>query len=183
MFVSLKKIFFSLFPIELEIKFFYLFLGMKLHVNIWCSEGSFTCHIYCDTALPFIIFISEDPWHSHLLPSVWQWSRHHPSLRLQIVPPSDRTPISRMRGERSTTTPPRQYFSIWIIQCVQKICNEKKTLHFYSNRCKINYWLFFSNVRIFSRNFQNLQFLSIKLVGSVCVQYILFSRCLAFLLR
>ena len=34
------------------------------------SEGSFTCHTYCDTGLPFIMIISEDPWHSHLLPSV-----------------------------------------------------------------------------------------------------------------
>ena len=40
------------------------------------SEGSLTCHTYCDTGLPFIMVISEDPWHSHLLPSVWQWSCH-----------------------------------------------------------------------------------------------------------
>ena len=41
------------------------------------SEGSLTCHTYCDTGLPFIMVISEDPWHSHLLPSVWQWSCHY----------------------------------------------------------------------------------------------------------
>ena len=28
------------------------------------------CHTYCDTRHPFIMVISEDPWHSHLLPSV-----------------------------------------------------------------------------------------------------------------
>ena len=33
------------------------------------SEGSFVCHT-CDTGHPFILFILEDPWHSHLLPSV-----------------------------------------------------------------------------------------------------------------
>ena len=27
---------------------------------------------YCDTSHPFIMVIFEDPWHSHLLPSVWQ---------------------------------------------------------------------------------------------------------------
>ena len=27
-------------------------------------------HTYCDTGHPFIMVISEDPWHSHLLPSV-----------------------------------------------------------------------------------------------------------------
>ena len=33
-------------------------------------EGSLTCHTYCDTNQSFIMVISEDPWHSHLLPSV-----------------------------------------------------------------------------------------------------------------
>ena len=30
--------------------------------------------IYCDTEHPFIMLISEDVWHSHLLPNVWKWS-------------------------------------------------------------------------------------------------------------
>ena len=33
-------------------------------------EGSLMCHTYCDTNQSFIMVISEDPWHSHLLPSV-----------------------------------------------------------------------------------------------------------------
>ena len=65
------------------------------------SEGSLTCHALCDTDLPFIMVIFEDPWHSHLLPSVWQWSCHYLFLRQR-----DRTPIFRMRGKRSTSTPP-----------------------------------------------------------------------------
>ena len=40
------------------------------------GNRSVTCHTYCDTDLPFIMVISEDPWHSHLLPRVWQWSCH-----------------------------------------------------------------------------------------------------------
>ena len=72
-----------------------------------CSKGSLTCHTYCDTGLPFIMFISEDPWHSHLFPSVWQWSCHYLFLRLRSVATGDRTPISRMQGERSTFTTPR----------------------------------------------------------------------------
>ena len=71
------------------------------------SEGSLTCHSYCDTGLPCIMVISEDPWHSPLLPSVWQWSCHYLFLRLRSFATGDRTPISRMRGERSTSTPPR----------------------------------------------------------------------------
>ena len=72
------------------------------------SEGSLTWHTYCDTVLPFIMVISEDPWHSHLLPSVRQWSCHYLFLRLGSVAIGDRTPISRTRGERSNSTPPRR---------------------------------------------------------------------------
>ena len=76
------------------------------------SEGSLACHIYCDTGHPFKMVISEDPWHSHLLPSVWQWSCHYLFLRLRSVANGDRTPIARTRGERSTSTPPRQFFRL-----------------------------------------------------------------------
>ena len=41
--------------------------------------------------------LSQDPWHSHLLRSVWQWSCHYLFLRLRSVPTGDRTPIFRMR--------------------------------------------------------------------------------------
>ena len=41
------------------------------------SEGSLACHAYCDTGHPFIMLILQDPWHSQLLPSVWQWRRHY----------------------------------------------------------------------------------------------------------
>ena len=34
------------------------------------SEGSLASHTYCGTGHQFIIFISEDPWHAHLLPSI-----------------------------------------------------------------------------------------------------------------
>ena len=67
------------------------------------SEGSLTCHTYCDTGLPFKMVISEDPWHSHLLPSVWRWSCHYLFLRLRSVATGDRTPISRMRGDLYAT--------------------------------------------------------------------------------
>ena len=50
--------------------------------------------------LPYIMIISEDPWHSQLLPSVWQWNCHYLFLRHRSVTTGDRTLISRMRGER-----------------------------------------------------------------------------------
>ena len=49
------------------------------------SEGSLTCQTYCDTRHPFIMVISENPWHAHLLLSVWQWSYHYLFLRLRSV--------------------------------------------------------------------------------------------------
>ena len=42
-----------------------------------------------------------------LLPSFWQWSCHYLFLWLGSVATGDRTSITRMRGERSTTTSPR----------------------------------------------------------------------------
>ena len=41
------------------------------------SEGSLGFHTYCDTGHPFITFISEDPWHLNLLPSVKQSSYNY----------------------------------------------------------------------------------------------------------
>ena len=78
------------------------------HSRSLSSEGSLTCYTYCNTGLPFIMVISEDPLHSHLLPSVWQWSCHYLFLRFRFVATGDRTPISRMRGQRSTSMSPRR---------------------------------------------------------------------------
>ena len=49
------------------------------------NRGSFACHTYCDTGHPFIMDISEDPWHSHFLPSVLQWSCYYLFLRARSV--------------------------------------------------------------------------------------------------
>ena len=63
----------------------------------------------------FYMVISEDSWHSHLLPCVWQWSYHHLFERLRSVPTGDRTSSSRMRGERYTSTPPWWLFSMHLL--------------------------------------------------------------------
>ena len=73
------------------------------------------------------VVISEDPWHSHLLSSVWQWSCHYLFLRLRSVATGDRTSISLMRGERSTSTPPRRslylrYYVYYIDIFLYKLC-------------------------------------------------------------
>ena len=60
-------------------------LSYARHFWPFSSEGSSACHTYRDTGHPFIVVISdhEDPWHSHLLPSLWQCSSHYPFLRLR----------------------------------------------------------------------------------------------------
>ena len=49
------------------------------------SDGSSACHTYCDIRHPLIMVIFEDPWHSHLMPSIWQWSCHYLLWRLRSV--------------------------------------------------------------------------------------------------
>ena len=75
------------------------------------NEDSLTWHIYCDMVQPFIMVIFEDPWHLHLKPGFWQWSCRYLFEWLVFVLTSNRsnrTPISRMRGECSTFWSPRR---------------------------------------------------------------------------
>ena len=56
--------------------------GMQIFTyarHLWplSSEDSLSYHSYCETGHPFILVISEDQWHSHLMPTAWQWSRHY----------------------------------------------------------------------------------------------------------
>ena len=53
---------------ELQI-FTYAQHSRSLSVRIFLA-----CHIYCAMGHLFIMVISENPWHSHQLPSIWQWS-------------------------------------------------------------------------------------------------------------
>ena len=82
------------------------------------SEDSLTCHIYCDMGLPFIMVISKDPWHSHLMLSVWQWSCNYLFLQLNSVATEDWTPIYSMRGERFTSRPLWQ-LGKWVSEILQ----------------------------------------------------------------
>ena len=55
-------------------------------------EGSLACQTHWDTGHPFVMVISEDPWHSDLMPSVWQWSCHYLFLRHRSVATGIRIP-------------------------------------------------------------------------------------------
>ena len=80
-------------PVTLHLKLWFVCLGLYAHSRMFhsfgtsplpfkgctqhswplISEGSLTCHTYCDTLHLFKIVISEDPWHPDFLPSVCQW--------------------------------------------------------------------------------------------------------------
>ena len=54
---------------------FFLFLGFVSSLiwrrqQFWSSDWSLAYYTYCGTRQPFIMAISEDQWHSHLLPYV-----------------------------------------------------------------------------------------------------------------
>ena len=64
------------------------------------SECSVAFHTYCDTGHLFIMVISEDPSHSHLLLSDKQWNCHQLFLRLGYVADGIRTPNHPLAGKR-----------------------------------------------------------------------------------
>ena len=71
--------------------FFNLYSAL-MAIQVLYSEGSLACHTYCDKGLPFIMVIVEDPWHLHLLPSIWQWNCNYLFYRFRSVAAGTRTP-------------------------------------------------------------------------------------------
>ena len=89
------------------------------HSRSLSSEGSLACYTYCDMGHLFIMVISEDSWHSDLLPSVWQWSCHYLFLRLRSVAAGIQTPNLPLSGlTLSPTAPPPQFHAglcrVWV---------------------------------------------------------------------
>ena len=68
-----------------------------------------------DTGHPFIMVISEDPWHSHLLPSVWKWSCRYLFLRLSLSRLGFEHPTFCLRGESSSPLHHRRGWSALFI--------------------------------------------------------------------
>ena len=72
--------------------------------------------------VPHLVRYGQTVYNGHLrgpvtlttVPSVWQWICHYLFLRLRSVANGDRSPISRMRGKRLTSTPPRWSYLIVI---------------------------------------------------------------------
>ena len=65
--------------------------------------------------LPFKMVICEDPWHSHLLPSVWQWNCYYLFLRLRSVAAGFRTLNLALAGQMlELTPPPTGHSDLWL---------------------------------------------------------------------
>ena len=91
------------------------------------SEGSLACHIYCDTGHPFIMVISEDPWHSAVATSFYD-------LGLSLL--GFIRPNFRLWGEHSNQLRHgRGYSYVYIWQCLMPcfevyfICQEAHGLY------------------------------------------------------
>ena len=91
-------------------------LTYALHLWHLSSEGSLVCHTYCDSGHPFIMVFSEDPSHSHLMPSVWQWTCHYLFLR---VATGIWTPNLPLAGRKlSPTAPPPRLRGCKHLSCI-----------------------------------------------------------------
>ena len=72
------------------------------HTRPLSSEVSLLCHTYWHTGHPFIMVFFEDPWHSHLMPSIWQWNCHYLFFNdLGLLRLGFELPTFRLRSERS----------------------------------------------------------------------------------
>ena len=72
------------------------------HLFALSSEGSSACHTYCETGHPFIMVISENPWHLHLLPSVLQWNCTYLIYDLGLSRQGFEHPTICLRGDALT---------------------------------------------------------------------------------
>ena len=88
------------------------------------SAGSLACHNFCDTGHPFIMVISEDPWHSHLLPSAWHRSCHYHILT---------TLVCRDRGSNPDFPHARRTLYHWATAAAPVVLKKMEIRKVYNN--------------------------------------------------
>ena len=71
------------------------------HSRPLSSESSLAYHTYCDTGHPFIMVISEDLQHLHLLPRFWNWNCRYLFLRFESVVAGFKHQTFSVQGLRS----------------------------------------------------------------------------------
>ena len=95
-------------------------LTFTLHSWPLSCVGSLVCHTYCDTGHLFIMVISEDLWHSHLLPSILQRCCRYLYFMTKVCPGWDsNTHLSNCEMNALTDCPTAANFtqiemSIWV---------------------------------------------------------------------
>ena len=82
--------------------------GCKFWPMLGTYGHSLVCHTFCDMGDSFLMVISQDPWHSHLIPSVWQWSCHHLFI---------------------TTYNNQRYVAVWILTQKPSACEANTLTH------------------------------------------------------
>ena len=103
------------------------------------SKGSLACHTYCDKGHSFRMVISEVPWPSQLLPSVWQWSCHYLFLGSRSVAAGNRTANLSVAGRMLLpTVPPLRPMHIGYSSFfISFSCRSRTRVHnFYNNILK-----------------------------------------------
>ena len=71
--------------------------GERLHNLTYALMATEQWGFYCVTGQSFIMIIYENPCHSNLLPSVWQWRGHYLFWKQKSAPTGYRIPISRRK--------------------------------------------------------------------------------------
>ena len=110
--------------------------------HLWplSSENSLAFHTYYDTVHPFIMVISEDPWHSHQLPSVWQWSCHYLFYYLVCRYRGLNPDLPHRRRTVYFYAPLRQNMTSYVVFSTETKVKNDTTFKFIS---KLNYFLIF----------------------------------------
>jgi hypothetical protein len=86
-------------------------LDLWLALTAFSSEGSFTCHTYCDTGTPFLRSYPKDPWFSLLNAVLLAKEQSLPILNVLPLTRPARAGLelttSRMLSESTTTRLPQ----------------------------------------------------------------------------
>ena len=84
----------------------------------WAVRVVWRATSYCDTEHPFLLVISDDPWHSHLLPSVFAVELSLLVFTTRSVATVIQTPNFRLRGDCSNPMRHRRGSNTWNLSAI-----------------------------------------------------------------
>ena len=119
--------------------------------------GLLACHIYSDMRHPLITVISEDPWHSNLLLSVYQGRCHNLFSQLRSVAAGIRTPSLALSERTLLPTVPSLRSNTISTKWKEALYLKSLSLSEKSSKeCKttINFKFWYSNSKIAISKFQ-----------------------------